>query len=73
MKIKELWLFYRYRNLPLAIYISIPLVTSVYFLANVAYFTIISPGEIMELNAVAVVSLIVVVLSMSNDFYSSKI
>ena len=44
------------RNLPRAIYISIPIVSFVYVMANVAYMTIISPREMLESNAVAVVS-----------------
>ncbi|CAE1287136.1 SLC7A5 [Acanthosepion pharaonis] len=43
-----------YRNLPLAIYISIPLVTILYVLANASYFTLISPFEMLTSNAVAV-------------------
>ena len=44
------------RNLPRAIYISIPLVTLVYTLTNIAYFTSMSPEELLASNAVAVVS-----------------
>lgn len=52
-----LWfLMYLSRNLPRAIYISIPLVTLVYTLTNIAYFTSMSPQELLESNAVAVVS-----------------
>ena len=51
-----LFLSFYFRNLPRAIYISIPIVTFVYVMANVAYMTIISPREMMLSNAVAVVS-----------------
>uniref|UniRef100_A0A8D3DGL8 Solute carrier family 7 member 8b n=1 Tax=Scophthalmus maximus TaxID=52904 RepID=A0A8D3DGL8_SCOMX len=43
-----------YRNLPLAIAISIPVVTFVYVFANVAYITAMSPQELLASNAVAV-------------------
>ncbi|WKX90504.1 hypothetical protein Q1695_009390 [Nippostrongylus brasiliensis] len=43
-----------YRNLPRAIYISLPLVTLVYMLVNVAYFAVLSVDEILESDAVAV-------------------
>ncbi|XP_042559050.1 large neutral amino acids transporter small subunit 2 isoform X2 [Clupea harengus] len=43
-----------YRNLPRAIYISIPLVTFVYVFANIAYVTAMSPQELLDSNAVAV-------------------
>jgi len=46
-----------YRNIPKAIYISIPLVTVCYLLVNVAYLTIMSPDEIVRNEAVAVVSI----------------
>ncbi|KAG8562771.1 hypothetical protein GDO81_015807 [Engystomops pustulosus] len=42
------------RNLPRAIYISIPLVTFVYTFTNIAYFTAMTPEELMSSNAVAV-------------------
>lgn len=43
-----------YQNLPRAIYISIPLVTIVYVLSNVAYFAVLTPNEILHSKAVAV-------------------
>ncbi|XP_023802228.1 large neutral amino acids transporter small subunit 2-like, partial [Cyanistes caeruleus] len=44
------------RNLPLAISISLPLVTFLYVAANVAYLAAMSPQEILQSDAVAVVS-----------------
>ncbi|CAK9297653.1 unnamed protein product [Gordionus sp. m RMFG-2023] len=43
-----------YKNLPRSIYISLPLVTIVYVLANVAYFSVMTPFEIETSKAVAV-------------------
>ncbi|XP_029437873.1 large neutral amino acids transporter small subunit 2 isoform X1 [Rhinatrema bivittatum] len=43
-----------YKNLPRAIFISIPLVTFVYVFANIAYITAMSPQELLASNAVAV-------------------
>ena len=45
------------RDMPRAIYISIPIVTTIYVLANVAYLSVVAPQEIKESNAVAVVSI----------------
>lgn len=44
------------RNLPLAIIIGIPLVTVCYILMNVSYFTVMTPTELLQSQAVAVVS-----------------
>lgn len=45
-----------FRNIPLAIGISMAIVTIGYVLTNVAYFTTISAEELLLSNAVAVVS-----------------
>ena len=44
------------RNLPRAIYITMGTVTVLYVFANVAYFTAMSPEELLASDAVAVVS-----------------
>ncbi|XP_003738536.1 large neutral amino acids transporter small subunit 1 [Galendromus occidentalis] len=43
-----------FRNLPFAIYISLPIVTTVYLLANVAYFVVLTTTEVGSASAVAV-------------------
>jgi hypothetical protein len=48
-RIKKLFSFFR------AIYVSMPLVTVTYLLANLAYFAVLTPEEILASNAVAVV------------------
>jgi len=44
------------RNLPRAIWISLPLITIIYVFANIAYFTVLSASQLLQSNAVAVVS-----------------
>ncbi|XP_063046058.1 b(0,+)-type amino acid transporter 1 [Engraulis encrasicolus] len=43
-----------YRNLPLSILIGIPLVSVCYLMVNVAYFTVMTPAELLQSSAVAV-------------------
>ena len=43
-----------YRNLPRAIYISLPTVTIIYVLANIAYFSVLSPETVLEAPTVAI-------------------
>ncbi|KAJ8041120.1 b(0,+)-type amino acid transporter 1 [Holothuria leucospilota] len=43
-----------YRNLPLGIIIGIPLTTIVYLLTNIAYFSVMSPDEMLSSSAVAI-------------------
>ena len=44
-----------YRNLPRSIYLSLPLVTCIYVLANVSYLMVLSPAEMLASDAIAVV------------------
>lgn len=43
-----------YKNLPRAIYISLPLVTLIYVLANAAYLAVLTPQQMMASEAIAV-------------------
>ncbi|KAI6203621.1 Aat-2 [Aphelenchoides besseyi] len=42
-----------YKNLPRAIYISLPVVTIIYMAVNCAYFAVLTPEEVLESPAVA--------------------
>ena len=44
------------RNVPLGALISVVLVTGVYMLTNISYFTVMSPQELLDSSAVASVS-----------------
>lgn len=48
-----------FRDMPRAIYISIPIVTVIYVMANVAYGAILSPDMIKVSDAVAVVGTLI--------------
>lgn len=52
----SLCLYFITRNVPLGIVISLSAVTIIYLMANIAYFTLLSPAEILASNAVAAVS-----------------
>ena len=49
--------FFHCRDLPLAALISLLLIASVYTLANLAYFTALSPAEVLQSPAVALVGI----------------
>ncbi|XP_022695584.1 Y+L amino acid transporter 2-like isoform X3 [Varroa jacobsoni] len=57
-----------FRNLPYGIYISLPIVTLVYLLANVAYFIVLTTNEIRSASAVAVCLLSLVYLGNTDVF-----
>jgi amino acid transporter len=43
-----------YRNLPRALYISLPTVTVIYVLVNIAYFSVLSPETVLESPTIAI-------------------
>ena len=57
------------RNLPRSIIIGIPLVTLCYFLINISYLAVMSAAEMVESEAVAVVS----IFQMINNLFGFEI
>lgn len=64
------------RNLPRAIYISLPLVTAIYVLANFAYLAVLTPTEIVTSNAIAVVGFVLYAIQQNScniqTYYTSN-
>lgn len=54
------------RNLPRAIYISLPLVTLIYVMANIAYLSVLTPTAMIASNAIAVVRIQYIIYSSSS-------
>ena len=50
------------KNLPIAIFIGMPLVTVLYLLTNISYFTVLSPDAVLQADAVAMVHVILMLI-----------
>lgn len=54
-----------HRNLPLSIFLSVPLVTVVYLLVNISYFTAMSKEELIQSEAFAIVIFFIILFKLT--------